>query len=125
MAGSKRIALAFLVGALAVGWVVGYASAHLLDVRSALADTRVSYRVRLVKELGLSPEQRIELDSVLDKRHHDMTAAWEPVRPTLDSIRERARDEIREMLNDTQRAAFEQFLLDQKRDATPKRERKN
>lgn len=124
MAGSKRIALAFLVGALAVGWIVGYASAHLLDVRSAHADTRVSYRDRLGKELGLSPEQRIELDSVLDKRHRDMTAAWEPVRPTLDSIRERARDEIREMLNDTQRAAFEQFLLDQKRDATPKRERK-
>jgi hypothetical protein len=42
MAGSKRIALAFLVGALAVGWIVGYASALLLDVRSAHADTRIS-----------------------------------------------------------------------------------
>jgi hypothetical protein len=125
MAGSKRIALAFLVGALAVGWIVGYASAHLLDVRSAHADTRVSYRDRLGKELGLTPEQRIELDSVLDKRHRDMTAAWEPVRPTLDSIREHARDEIRDMLNDTQRAAFEQFLLDQKRDDSTKRVRKN
>jgi hypothetical protein len=125
MAGSKRIALAFLVGALAVGWIVGYASAHLLDVRSAHADTRISYRDRLGKELGLTPEQRIELDSVLDKRHRDMTAAWEPVRPTLDSIREHARDEIRDMLNDTQRAAFEQFLLDQKRDDSTKRARKN
>jgi hypothetical protein len=124
MAGSKRIALAFLVGALAVGWVVGYASAHLLDVRSAHADTRISYRDRLGKELGLTPEQRIELDSVLDKRHRDMTAAWEPVRPTLDSIREHARGEIRNMLNDTQRAAFEQFLLDQKRNDSTKRMRK-
>jgi len=65
------------------------------------------------------------LDSVLDKRHRDMTAAWEPVRPTLDSIREHARDEIRDMLNDTQRAAFEQFLLDQKRNDSTKRVRKN
>jgi hypothetical protein len=125
MAGSKRIALAFLVGTLAVGWVVGYASAHLLDVRDAHADTRVSYRDRLAKELGLTAEQRIELDSVLDKRHRDMTAAWEPVRPKLDSIRDNARNEIREMLNADQRAAFEQYLLDQRRDDNRKRERKN
>jgi hypothetical protein len=125
MAGSKRIALAFLVGALAVGWIVGYASAHVLDVRSAHADDRASYRDRLGNELGLTPQQRIQLDSVLDKRHRDMTAAWEPVRPTLDSIRERARDEIRDMLSAEQRAAFEQFLLDQKRDDDKKRERKN
>jgi hypothetical protein len=130
MAGSKRIALAFLVGALAVGWLVGYASAHVLDVRDAHADTRISYRDRLGKELALSAEQRIQLDSVLDKRHRDMTAAWEPVRPSLDSIRERARDEIRDMLSADQRAAFEQFLLEQKRDNQKrnddkKRERKN
>jgi hypothetical protein len=126
MAGSKRIALAFLVGALAVGWLVGYASAHVLDVRSLHADTRASYRDRLGQELGLSAEQRIQLDSVLDKRHRDMTAAWEPVRPTLDSIRNRARDEIRDMLSADQRAAFEQFLLDQKRrDDKKKSERKN
>ena len=130
MAGSKRIALAFLVGTLAVGWIVGYASAHLLDVREAHADNRASYRDRLGEELALTPEQRIQLDSVLDKRHRDMTAAWEPVRPTLDSIRDRARDEIREMLTADQRAAFEQFLLEQKRDNQKrnddkKRERKN
>ncbi len=116
MAASKRIALAFLVGAVAVGWLVGYASANVLEVRDAHADTRVSYRDRLAKELRLSPEQRIQLDSVLDKRHRDMTAAWEPVRPALDSIRERARDEIREMLAADQRAAFEQVLLEQQRD---------
>ncbi|HSJ65815.1 MAG TPA: hypothetical protein VK922_18180 [Gemmatimonadaceae bacterium] len=125
MAGSKRIALAFLVGTLAVGWIAGYASAHWLEVRDAHADTRVSYRDRLGKALGLTPAQRIELDSVLDKRHRDMTTAWEPVRPTLDSIRERARDEIREMLTPDQRAAFEQYLLEQRRDDPKKRERKS
>ena len=116
MASSKRIAIAFLIGAVAVGWVVGYASAHVLDVRAAHADTRVSYRDRLGNELKLSPEQRVQLDSILDKRHRDLTAAFEPVRPGLDSIREWARSEIREMLEADQRAAFEQFLLDQRRD---------
>lgn len=124
MAGSKRIALAFLVGAFTVGALVGYASANVLEVREAHADDRVSYRDRLAKELGLSAEQRIQLDSVLDKRHRDMTATWEPVRPKLDSIRERARDEIRDMLSADQRAAFEQYLLDQRRD-DDKKERKN
>lgn len=124
MAGSKRIAAVFLVGALAVGWLVGYASANVLDVRAAHADARASYRDRLAQEIGLTTEQRIQLDSVLDKRHRDMTAAWEPVRPALDSIRERARDEIRAMLSADQRAAFEQLLLDQKRDNEKNRERK-
>lgn len=126
MAGSKRIAAAFLVGALAVGWLVGYASAHVLEVRAAHADARAAYRDRLGQELGLSPEQRIQLDSVLDKRHRDMTAVWEPIRPSLDSIRERARDEIRTMLSDDQRAAFERFLLDQQQRNNDKtREKKN
>lgn len=124
MASSKRIAIAFLVGALAVGWVVGYASAHVLDVRAAHADTRTSYRDRLGSELGLSPAQRLQLDSVLDKRHRDMTAAFGPVRPGLDSIRERARNEIRDMLQPDQRAAFEQFLLEQKGDDDKKGARK-
>lgn len=116
MAGSKRIAVAFLVGSFAVGSLVGYASAHVLEVRAAHADERASYRDRLAKELGMSSEQRVQLDSILDKRHRDMTAAWEPVRPTLDSIRERARDEIRDMLSTDQRAAFEQYLAERQRD---------
>lgn len=124
MASSKRIAIAFLMGALAVGWVVGYASAHVLDVRAAHADTRISYRDRLGSELRLSPSQRVQLDSVLDKRHRDLTAAFEPVRPSLDSIREWARDEIREMLEPDQRAAFERYLLEQKRDDDKKGARK-
>ncbi|HUF29588.1 MAG TPA: hypothetical protein VMM77_02915 [Gemmatimonadaceae bacterium] len=124
MASSKRIAIAFLMGALAVGWVVGYASAHVLDVRAAHADTRISYRDRLGSELRLSPSQRVQLDSVLDKRHRDMTAAFAPVRPSLDSIREWARDEIREMLEPDQRAAFERYLLEQKRDDDKKGARK-
>lgn len=126
MASSKRIAIAFLIGAVTVGWVVGYASAHVLDVRSVHADTRTSYRDRLGSELKLSPEQRVQLDSILDKRHRDMTAAFAPVRPGLDSIRQWARSEIREMLEADQRAAFEQFLLEQKRgdDKKGKREEK-
>lgn len=126
MASSKHLAIAFLIGAVAVGWVVGYASAHVLDVRAAHADTRISYRDRLGSELKLSPEQRVQLDSILDKRHRDMMATFEPVRPGLDSIREWARSEIREMLETDQRAAFEQLLLEQKShgDKTGKRKGK-
>jgi hypothetical protein len=109
---------------VAVGWVVGYASAHVLDVRAAHADTRISYRDKLGSELKLSPEQRVQLDSILDKRHRDMTASFELVRPGLDSIREWARSEIREMLEADQRAAFEQLLLEHKSHGDKKGKRK-
>lgn len=113
MSGSKRLAAFFLAGALLVGALVGYAGAHLLEVRSAQAEERSTLRDRLGAALELSGEQRVMLDSILDRRHRDMTATYAPVKPAMDSIRERARDEIRAMLTDGQRAAFEQYLQDQ------------
>lgn len=113
MSGSKRLAALFLAGALIVGALVGYAGAHVLEVRTAQAETRSSLRDRLGTALELSDGQRLTLDSILDRRHRDMTAAFAPVKPAMDSIRERARDEIRAMLDGGQRAAFEQYLADQ------------
>jgi hypothetical protein len=125
MAGSKRIAMAFLLGALVVGGMLGFASARVIDGGSIASEERVSIRDRLGSELELTPVQRAQLDTILDRRHNDMTEAFAPVRPSLDSIRDRARDEIRRMLNEEQRPKFEQYLMDQKRGDEPHRERKS
>lgn len=112
MGNSKRLALGFLLGALLVGGVLGFTTARVFAARGyPWSDT--SYRRAIAEYVGLTPEQRVKLDDILDRRHRDMSAVLAPVRPQLDSIRERARDEMRRMMTAEQRAAFERLLAEQ------------
>ncbi len=51
-----------------------------------------------------------------------MDLVMAPVRPTLDSIRKRARDEIRLILNPTQLAEFEKVLAEMSGNTTKTRD---
>jgi Spy/CpxP family protein refolding chaperone len=112
MGNSKRLALAFLFGALLVGGVLGFTTARVMGGRNTYLE-RPSMNQLLANDLHLTPEQRMQLDSILDRRHRDMSAIMDPVRPQLDSVRERARNEMRRMMTPEQRAAFEQILQQQ------------
>jgi hypothetical protein len=68
--------------------------------------------VTLADRLQLDASQSARLDSILDHRRHRWELVMAPVRPALDSIKERARDEIRQILNPTQRAEFEKVLAE-------------
>jgi hypothetical protein len=126
MARSKLLALAFLLGALLVGGTLGFTSARLLgEGRRAPDEKRQEWRETLDERLELSAAQRDQLDSILDRRHRDITAVMAPVRPRLDSIRLRARGEIERMLDDGQRAEFRRILEEQqRRDSLEKAERR-
>ena len=69
-------------------------------------------RPSLADRLQLDATQRARLDSIVDDRHRRMDLVMAPVRPTLDSIKQRARDEIRLILNPTQLAEFEKVLAE-------------
>ncbi|MEJ7810392.1 MAG: hypothetical protein WKG32_08255 [Gemmatimonadaceae bacterium] len=118
MGSSKRLAIVFLVGALLVGASVTYAAERFMGKTDcARTQDRPGMRERLATDLELSAEQRVLLDSILDRRHHDMTAVMSTVRPQLDSIRTRARGEIARMLNDDQRVVFQRQIEEGKRDS--------
>jgi hypothetical protein len=107
---SKNLAIAFLLGAVVVGGALGFtADRYMLRDRIGHSEPE---RPKLAERLELDSAQRLRLDSIADDRRQRMDLVLAPVKPALDSIRERARDEIRMMLNPTQRAEFEKVLAE-------------
>ena len=107
---SKNLAIAFLLGAVLVGGALGFTADRVL-LRDRISRPEGG-RPSLADRLQLDATQRARLDSIIDDRHRRMDLVMTPVRPTLDSIKKRARDEIRLILNPTQRAEFEKVLAE-------------
>jgi hypothetical protein len=120
---SKGLAMMFLLGTLVVGGALGFSADRLLSGTGlcAPASDRGSWRDQFAQELHLSAAQRVMLDSILDKRHHDRVAIeatvrpqidslQRSVRPQMDSVRDRARVDIAKMLDADQQAVFQQMI---------------
>ena len=107
---SKNLAIAFLLGAVVVGGALGF-TADRVYLRDRISRPEGG-RPSLADRLQLDATQRARLDSLLDDRHRRMDLVMAPVRPTLDSIKAHTRDEIRLILNPTQRAEFEKVLAE-------------
>ena len=113
---SKAFALIALLGALIVGGAVGFTADRVLgrDPCKNPSD-RGAMRRFLAEELKLTPTQRVAVDSILDKRHRDMSVVIAPVKPRLDSIRNAARAEINKLLDEKQRRRFQKLIEESKR----------
>ena len=107
---SKNVAIAFLLGAVIVGGALGFTADRMM-LRDRIGRPG-SGRVSLADQLQLDVTQRARMDSILDDRHRRWQLVMAPVQPALDSIKQRAREEIRLMLNPTQRAEFEKVLAE-------------
>jgi hypothetical protein len=107
---SKNLAIAFLLGAVVVGGALGFTADRVM-LRDRIGKLEPE-RPKLADRLELDSAQRVRLDSIADDRRQRMDLVLAPVKPALDSIRERARDEIRLMLTPTQRAEFEKVLAE-------------
>jgi hypothetical protein len=109
---SKSLALSFLLGALLVGGALGFTADRVLgrDAYCRQRGDRGAMRKRLADDLALTSSQRLAVDSILDRRHHEMTAIMAPLRPRLDSARDRARSDIRKLLDAGQRERFQKLL---------------
>ena len=113
---SKALALIALLGALIVGGAVGFTADRVLGRDPCkFPGDRGAMRRFLAEELALTPTQRVAVDSILDKRHRDMSAVIAPVKPTLDSIRDAARAEINKLLDAQQRSRFQKLIEESKR----------
>lgn len=103
----KSLAMMFIVGAFALGGVVGFttgrATAPAAPGRSA--DER-SVRQTLAEELALTPAQRVVIDSVWDWRRDRSRQILSTVRPALDAVRDSARVLMVNTLDTKQRDSF-------------------
>lgn len=114
MMGSRRallyLALVFLLG-LALGALgMVWAGRH----GWSYADSTRQHRPRgvewLDRELNLSPEQRQQVEAILDEMGQAYRSIRQRTRPEYDAVRQQGRNKIRALLSDEQRARFEQLV---------------
>lgn len=104
MATPRTQALVFALGILLAGGAVGFTAERVLRHE----DTSVAARRRaLYDDLGLSAQQRLRLDEILDARNCRYEAVVSPLRPALDSIRIQTRAQIDRALTPEQRARLD------------------
>jgi hypothetical protein len=113
---SRSLALMFLLGALLVGGALGFTADRMITgERCAKSGDYRRSRNWLAEKLELSATQAALVDSIVERRHQQMRAVIAPVRPQMDAVRDTARQQIRRVLNDAQRAQFDELMA--KKDA--------
>lgn len=100
----KQQALAFLLGALLVGGVVGFSADRVFrQGETSLA----SRRKALYDDLGLQQAQRVALDSVFDASNCQFDAVFKPLQPALDSIKQARKTAMNAILTPEQRTRLD------------------
>jgi hypothetical protein len=100
----KQQALAFLLGAVLVGGVVGF-SADRVFRRD---DTSIAAkRAAMYDDLELAAAQRAAMDSLLDARNCKYDAIFRPIQPALDTLKLDTRARINALLTAEQRARLD------------------
>jgi hypothetical protein len=115
----KQQALAFLLGAVLVGGVVGFSADRVFrrDDNSVAAKRKAMY-----DDLDLQPAQRATLDSVFDARNCKYDSIFNAIRPALDSLKADTRGRVNLVLTPDQRTKLENRRKDH--DAKDEAERK-
>jgi Spy/CpxP family protein refolding chaperone len=100
----KQQALAFLLGAVLVGGVVGFSADRVFrrDDSSIAAKRKAMY-----DDLDLQPAQRAAMDSLFDARNCQYDAIFRPIQPALDSLKVATRAQMNRILTAEQRARLE------------------
>jgi Spy/CpxP family protein refolding chaperone len=108
MRSSKSLALAFVLGALLVGGVVGFTADRVLgrEDQAPRFFTRAELRQRFAERLALTPPQRAKVDSILDRKRAKMDSLLAPVRPAMKAVSDSTAHAIDGILDPRQRAKF-------------------
>lgn len=121
----KKIAALYLGAVFAAGAVFGIAAYRFYAVNTANAELQAApvtpqeYRDRMVgklqHELGLSPDQTVEVQKIYDyigERWHDVRDAMEP---EFEAMRKERADRIMGILNPEQQEKYRQMLEEKRR----------
>ena len=100
---SKQQALMFLLGAVLVGGVLGFSADRVMSKKPP----RISARMRMYEDIGITPDQRGTMDSILDETNCKTQDLMRPLRPAMDSIRIAGSKAILGLMTVEQRAAYD------------------
>ena len=99
---NKQQALMFLLGAVLVGGVLGFSADRVMSKKPQ----RVSARMRMYDDIGIAPDQRVKMDSVLDETNCKTQELMKSVRPAMDSMRAADKKALLGLMTEPQRAAY-------------------
>jgi Spy/CpxP family protein refolding chaperone len=120
MATSRRarlIGLALLVLTFVVGALSGAATMQVVSADAPREGGRRGagrHGPPYLDHLDLTPEQRVQIDRILERRRLEMERFWTKHRPLLRGIADSARAEVRAVLSPEQRALEERFLAERR-----------
>jgi len=100
----KQQALAFLLGALIVGGVLGFSADRVIRRDD---QTPMARRAAFYEAIALTPAQKPSMDSILDARNCQMDSVVKTIQPTLDSIKTASRVAMDQILTPEQHAKIE------------------
>ena len=100
----KQQALAFLLGALLVGGVLGFSADRVLRQAEL---TPAQRRAAFYEDIGITARQRPVIDSILDDRNCRMDSVVKTIQPALDSIKAASRTTMDRLMTADQRARLE------------------
>ena len=100
----KQQALAFLLGAVLVGGVLGFSADRMMRQPD---DTIQARRQRMYDDLDLAKAQRAALDSVFDSSNCQLDALFAPLHPAYESIKAARRFQMNAILTPDQRTRID------------------
>ena len=100
----KQQAIAFLLGAVLVGGVVGFSADRMFRHDDMSIAER---RKAMYDDLDMTPAQRASMDSLFDARNCQYDAIFRPIQPALDSLRTATRDKMNQILTAEQRSKLD------------------
>ena len=114
---TRSVALAFVLGALLVGGVLGFTADRVLGRDDACARyfTRSELRKRFADRLELTPVQRAKVDSILDAKRSAMDSIQAPMKAAMTTVSDSATRRIEAVLDARQRQEFAEMRADRDR----------
>jgi hypothetical protein len=114
---TRSLALAFVLGALLVGGVLGFTADRVLGRDDACSRyfTRSELRKRFADRLELTDAQRVKVDSILDTKRAAMDSIQAPVKAAMAAVSDSTTRRIESVLDAKQRATFAEMRADRDR----------
>ena len=114
---TRSLALAFVLGALLVGGVLGFTADRVLGRDDACSRyfTRSELRKRFADRLELTDAQRVKVDSILDTKRAAMDSIQAPVKAAMAAVSDSTTRRIESVLDAKQRTTFAEMRADRDR----------
>lgn len=120
---ARLLGITLLAATFVFGGLAGAATTRLLGDREPVAavqdagrrDGCERRRPSTLDQIDLAPEQRQQIDGVLERRRRQTAAFWDEYGPILRAIVDSTRAEIRAVLTPEQRAEYDRLRAERRR----------